>query len=137
MISEVFQTLGIALGLGLLVGLQRERSHSRWAGIRTFPLITLLGTICGLLATNLGGWIIAAGFLAVSSIVVMANVAELQEARLMSEQLDEVAAGAPSGPRPDGQGAHTQLVNAVSPSSHALRHTPVMGMPARTPLAAS
>jgi hypothetical protein len=40
MIPEVFQTLGIALGLGLLVGLQRERSDSRWAGIRTFPLIT-------------------------------------------------------------------------------------------------
>ena len=59
MISEVFQTLGIAPGLGLLVGLQRERSHSRWAGIRTFPLITLLGTICGLLSANLGGWIIA------------------------------------------------------------------------------
>ncbi len=60
MIPEVFQTLDIALGLGLLVGLQRERSHSRWAGIRTFPLITLLGTICGLLAAHLGGWIVAA-----------------------------------------------------------------------------
>ena len=108
MIPEVFETLGIALGLGLLVGLQRERSHSRWAGIRTFPLITLLGTICGLFAANLGGWIVAAGFLAVSSIVVMANVAELQDARLMPEQLDEAAAGTQTSTRPDDQPVRTQ-----------------------------
>jgi uncharacterized membrane protein (DUF4010 family) len=125
MIPEVFETLGIALGLGLLVGLQRERSHSRWAGIRTFPLITLLGAICGLLAANLGGWIVAAGFLAVSSIVVMANVAELQDARLMPEQLDEAAAGTQTSTRPDDQPVRTQPVNAArSPSSRALRDTP-------------
>lgn len=42
---ETLQELGIALGLGLLVGMQRERTEPRIAGIRTFPLLTMLGTI--------------------------------------------------------------------------------------------
>jgi uncharacterized membrane protein YhiD involved in acid resistance len=40
-----FQQLGIALGLGLVVGLQRESAASRLAGMRTFPLVTLLGAV--------------------------------------------------------------------------------------------
>ncbi|HEU5101108.1 MAG TPA: DUF4010 domain-containing protein [Roseiflexaceae bacterium] len=124
MIPEVFQTLGIALGLGLLVGLQRERSRSRWAGIRTFPIITLLGSICGLLAASLGGWVIAAGFLAVISIVVMANVAKIQEARLMPDQLGKAADGAPTSERADHARVRTQPVDADSPHGSALRDAP-------------
>jgi len=41
----IFSSLGISLGLGLLVGLQRERTDSGLAGFRTFPLITMLGTV--------------------------------------------------------------------------------------------
>ena len=37
-ISSLFQQLGIALGLGLLVGLQRESAAPPLAGVRTFPL---------------------------------------------------------------------------------------------------
>ncbi len=40
-------TLGIAVGLGLLVGLQRERTNSVLAGVRTFTLISVLGAISG------------------------------------------------------------------------------------------
>ena len=41
----IFEPLAIALGLGLLVGTQRERDeeHRRIAGVRTFGLIGLLG----------------------------------------------------------------------------------------------
>lgn len=39
-ISVVAEKVAIALGLGLLVGLQRERVQSPLAGIRTFALIT-------------------------------------------------------------------------------------------------
>jgi uncharacterized membrane protein (DUF4010 family) len=42
--------LGVALALGLLVGLQRERSASAVAGIRTFAFIALLGGMIPLLA---------------------------------------------------------------------------------------
>jgi hypothetical protein len=49
-IPSLFQQLGIALGLGLLVGLQRESAASPLAGVRMFPLVTVLGTVCGLLS---------------------------------------------------------------------------------------
>ena len=35
-LTTTFETLGIALGLGLLVGMQRERAASQLAGFRTF-----------------------------------------------------------------------------------------------------
>lgn len=58
---EIFGRLGIALGLGLLIGLQRERTDARLAGFRTFPLVTLFGALSGLLAESYGGWIVAGG----------------------------------------------------------------------------
>ena len=48
-VSVIFQNLGISLSLGMLVGLQRERSESVIAGLRTFPLITVLGTLAAML----------------------------------------------------------------------------------------
>lgn len=76
--SDVFKALGIALGLGLLVGLQRQRADSRMAGIRTFPLITLLGTVCALLSSAFGGWVVAAGFLTVGVLIAVSNQAKLR-----------------------------------------------------------
>ncbi|HWB19441.1 MAG TPA: MgtC/SapB family protein, partial [Phycisphaerales bacterium] len=72
---EIFTNLGISLGLGLLVGLQRERAASQLAGFRTFALITLLGTIAGLLAQTLGVWIVVAGLLGVAVSFAAGNLA--------------------------------------------------------------
>lgn len=69
-----FQTLGLALLLGLLVGLQRERSPRDLAGLRTFAIITVLGTMTAYLAGEYGGWILAAGFLCVVAIVAIGNL---------------------------------------------------------------
>lgn len=71
--TVAFQTLGISLVLGLLVGLQRERTRPGLAGLRTFPMITVLGTLAGYLAQQLpqGGWIVAAGVLAVVAIIAI------------------------------------------------------------------
>jgi uncharacterized membrane protein (DUF4010 family) len=63
--------LFLSLGLGLLVGLQRESASSKTAGIRTFPLITLLGTLCGFLGKEFGGWVIVAGLIAVVGLLLM------------------------------------------------------------------
>src|SRR5438445_11440156 len=73
--SEVFYHMGISLGLGLLVGLQRERSDSRLAGFRTFPLITILGTVSSLLSLTFGGWIVALGLVALAGIIIAGNLA--------------------------------------------------------------
>lgn len=70
----IAQQLMVSLGLGMLIGLQRERSDSAIGGIRTFPLITLLGTICGLLARDYGGWIVVAGFLSLSLLLFIPNL---------------------------------------------------------------
>jgi uncharacterized membrane protein (DUF4010 family) len=72
---ETFEKLGIALGLGLLVGLTRERAQKPLAGIRTFPLITVLGAVCALL----GLWVVAAGLLGVAALVVAGHMAGQRE----------------------------------------------------------
>ena len=54
---ELLKSLGTALGLGLLVGLQREWVQARIAGIRTFALVTLFGGLSGVLSFTLGGWV--------------------------------------------------------------------------------
>ena len=46
--------IGLALALGLLIGLQREWVVDRVAGIRTFPLITVLGVITAEVAPTFG-----------------------------------------------------------------------------------
>ena len=45
MTVTVLGDLAVALGLGLLVGLQRERAAGTVAGIRTFALIALAGAV--------------------------------------------------------------------------------------------
>lgn len=76
--DSVVLRLGIALGLGLLVGLERERIERRVAGVRTFALVTLLGAIAALLSQSFGGWIVAAGLLAVASMVVVGNLTKMR-----------------------------------------------------------
>ena len=72
--NEKWLILLLSLGLGLLIGMQRQAANSKTAGIRTFPLITLTGTICGLLAKEFDGWILAAGFIAIASLLVIGNL---------------------------------------------------------------
>ena len=60
-LTHLFERFGIATGLGLLVGLQRESVASPLAGVRTFPLVTIFGAICALLSrcsirATSGGW---------------------------------------------------------------------------------
>ncbi len=71
---EIVQKLALAIGLGLLVGAQREWSASHIAGIRTFPLITLLGTFLALLDQAMGTWLVVAGVAAVTTVVIVGNV---------------------------------------------------------------
>lgn len=71
--SEIFQKLGIALALGLLVGLQRERVGGEPAGIRTFALITTFGAVCALFTPAIGGWMVVAGLGALTVTLVSAH----------------------------------------------------------------
>lgn len=60
--EPIFARLAIALGLGLLVGVQRERADDPLAGIRTFALITLLGGLAADLSLRFDAvWLFAVG----------------------------------------------------------------------------
>ena len=61
--------LAVAIGLGLLVGLQREVAEKR-IGLRSFALISAIGAMTGLIATEYGQWILATGFFALSIVIV-------------------------------------------------------------------
>jgi uncharacterized membrane protein (DUF4010 family) len=71
--QELLEHLAVATGLGLLVGLQREWRSERPAGIRTFTLITLLGSLCSYEASRHGGWLLSAGLLAVAAVLWLGN----------------------------------------------------------------
>jgi uncharacterized membrane protein (DUF4010 family) len=60
-------TFALSAGIGLLVGLERERKPSAKAGVRTFALIAVLGSLAGLLsdATD-SAWSLGAGALCVT-----------------------------------------------------------------------
>jgi len=63
----------VALGLGMLIGLERERSKSEegGAGVRTFALIALTGAIAGYLGKTLGlDWLALSIFFAVAALII-------------------------------------------------------------------
>jgi uncharacterized membrane protein (DUF4010 family) len=66
---------GAALGLGLLLGLERERKRDAellFGGIRTFALIALLGALGAFMERELNqGWLILAAFVASSALVIV------------------------------------------------------------------
>ena len=73
--EPLFQQLGISVLLGLLVGLQREHAAGGMAGMRTFPLITLLGSVSAVLADHFQeSWIVAAGLLAIMAVAVVGHI---------------------------------------------------------------
>lgn len=77
--AELLQSLATALGLGLLVGLQREWEQNPVAGIRTFALVSLFGALCGIMGIAYSGWVIASAFIAFASMVILGNVSRLRD----------------------------------------------------------
>lgn len=62
-----------SLAIGLLIGMERERTPSAKAGLRTFALAALLGTLCAMLAEASGAsWLVAVGLIAVAAAIVAA-----------------------------------------------------------------
>jgi len=69
----------VALAIGLLMGLERERNPAAKAGLRTFALTGLLGVLAAHLATSLGeSWLIAVGLLLVGAMIIAAYLHDPQ-----------------------------------------------------------
>lgn len=62
-----------SLAIGLLIGLERERNPSAKAGLRTFALVAVLGTLMAMLSTKIGSpWLVIAGLFAVAGTIIAA-----------------------------------------------------------------
>jgi len=66
----ILQSLAVSMGLGLLVGFQREWSARHIAGIRTFTLITVFGAINASIIPQAGSWMLAVGLGSVAAILI-------------------------------------------------------------------
>ena len=63
----------VALAIGLLMGLERERNPAAKAGLRTFALTALFGVLAAHLATELDApWLVSVGLLLVGAMMIAA-----------------------------------------------------------------
>jgi uncharacterized membrane protein (DUF4010 family) len=91
MSTDTYVDLAIALGLGLLIGLQKERAGSLIAGLRTFALVSVFGAVAALVSRASGPWVIVAGLLAITTLTVVGNVLSRQAGSVDPGQTTEVA----------------------------------------------
>jgi uncharacterized membrane protein (DUF4010 family) len=69
----------VALAIGLLMGLERERNPAAKAGLRTFALTALFGVLAAHLGTALDAiWLIPAGLLLVGAMMIAAYLRDPQ-----------------------------------------------------------
>ncbi|MBX3630068.1 MAG: MgtC/SapB family protein [Nitrosomonas sp.] len=62
-----------SLAIGLFIGLERERSPSAKAGLRTFALVALFGTLAAMLSEKTDSpWFLVTGLLIIGSMVIAA-----------------------------------------------------------------
>ncbi len=70
---QTWLAFGASLGIGLLIGLERERNPTAKAGLRTFALVSLLGTLAALVAERLDSpWLLPTGLAAVAGMLIAA-----------------------------------------------------------------
>ncbi|MCF8053109.1 MAG: MgtC/SapB family protein [Desulfobacterales bacterium] len=89
---NLLQQLGVALGLGLLVGFQREWGLPHVAGIRSFAMIPPLGVLCAHLSLHFGAWITAAGFIALALVLVTGGLIKFRAGEITPGITTNVAA---------------------------------------------
>ena len=63
-----------SLAIGLLIGLERERSPGSRAGLRTFALVALFGTLTAMLAEETTPWLLLGGLFIVGLMMIAAYV---------------------------------------------------------------
>ena len=72
-LQVLFNRFGIALALGLFIGVEREMEKAgSFAGIRTFPLISMLGCLAAMLNDLFIPWIFVAAFVILAGFVISA-----------------------------------------------------------------
>lgn len=92
-ISPLLLQFAISVALGLVVGLQRERTEDSMAGVRTFALITLLGCVLATLDQTGDGWLLSGiGLFLLAAMMVIGNLARWRLGDVSPGMTTEVAA---------------------------------------------
>src|SRR5574343_533685 len=77
---EPVKAFATALGIGLLIGMERERRPDSAAGLRTFSLVAMLGCLFALLDERSGStWLLAIGLLVIAGAMIASNFSSQQE----------------------------------------------------------
>ncbi|MBF1166342.1 MAG: MgtC/SapB family protein, partial [Dechloromonas agitata] len=77
---EPVKAFATALGIGLLIGMERERRPDSAAGLRTFSLVAMLGCLFALLDERSGStWLLAVGLLVIAGAMIASNFSSQQE----------------------------------------------------------
>ncbi|MDP2340889.1 MAG: MgtC/SapB family protein [Deltaproteobacteria bacterium] len=111
---ELVASLGTALAVGLLIGLERQRAITRKegqetiGGVRTFPLIALVGAVAALLTPTMGSWILPAALLGLVAVIIGHRIAVPVEEREVGVTSDVAA-------------VVTLLLGALAPSHQVIR----------------
>ena len=76
---EPVKAFATALGIGLLIGMERERRPDSAAGLRTFSLVAMLGCLFALLEERSGSaWLLATGLLVIAAAMIASNFSSEQ-----------------------------------------------------------
>lgn len=79
-LAEPLEAFATSLGIGLLIGMERERRPDSAAGLRTFSLVAMLGCLFAMLGDKSGGpWLLAVGLVVLAIAMVGSNFSTQQE----------------------------------------------------------
>ena len=72
-LQDALLSIAVAVAAGALVGAERQQAHrgeerSDFGGVRTFPLVALVGATCAMMRPVVGGWLLAS---ALGGIIVL------------------------------------------------------------------
>jgi uncharacterized membrane protein (DUF4010 family) len=86
-LPDLIMRFGIALLIGVLIGLEREFARLReetrtFAGVRTFPLIALLGCAGALIADLTGGWAFGVLLVLLGLLITIAYAVDAAQGRV-------------------------------------------------------
>ena len=71
-LSEALSRFAASTGVGLLMGLVREREPGTQAGVRTYALVAMLGSMAAMLLDRGGAWLLPMGLVTLGAMMIAA-----------------------------------------------------------------
>jgi uncharacterized membrane protein (DUF4010 family) len=72
-LAQPVSAFATALGIGLLIGMERERLPDSPAGLRTFSLVSMMGCLFAMLSEQGGTWLLAVGLIVLAFAMIASN----------------------------------------------------------------